>query len=57
MITMYSTYWGMKCNPFDKSINLKNTFKLDDFLQIQSRLEYLVDKRGIGVFTGAAGLR
>lgn len=52
---MFKTYWGMEFNPFDKNLNIKNYFKSDDFKQASSRLEYLKDIKGIGLFTGVSG--
>lgn len=56
MINLYETYFGMKCNPFNKDIALDNTFETQDFKEMQGRLKYLVKTKGIGLFTGASGL-
>ena len=53
---MYKAYYGLEFNPFDKSLESKHSFKSHDFNQAISRLEYLKDIRGIGLFTGEAGL-
>lgn len=53
---MYETYFGMKCNPFNKEIKLDNTFETQDFKEMQGRLKYLIKTKGIGLFTGTSGL-
>jgi len=52
---MIETYFGMKCNPFKKGIELKDTYEFTDFKEMQARLSYLLKTKGIGVFTGNAG--
>lgn len=52
---MYETYFGMKLNPFKKDIDIKNTFHFADFKECQNRLKYLLNNKGIGIFTGTSG--
>ena len=52
---MYETYFGMKLNPFKKDIDIKNTYEFKDFKEVQSRLKYLLNNKGIGLFTGTSG--
>jgi len=52
---MYEAYFGMKLNPFKKDIEIKNTYEFKDFKEVQNRLKYLVNNKGIGLFTGTAG--
>jgi len=52
---MIETYFGMKCNPFKKGIELKDTYEFTDFKEMQARLSYLLKTKGIGVFTGNSG--
>ena len=52
---MYESYFGMKLNPFKKDIDIKNSFEFSDFKEAQSRLKYLLNTRGIGLFTGTSG--
>lgn len=54
---MYESYFGMKCNPFKKGLQLKNTFETNDFKETQGRLKYLLNTKGIGLITGTSGLR
>ena len=52
---MYETYFGMKLTPFKKDIDIKNTYEFKDFKEVQSRLKYLLNNKGIGLFTGTSG--
>ena len=53
---MFKHFYGLSFNPFDKSISEKDCFVSDDHKQIVSRLNYLKDVRGIGVFTAPPGM-
>lgn len=53
---MIETYFGMKCNPFQKDFEQKYTYDFTDFKEMQGRLEYLLKTKGIGVFTGSSGM-
>ena len=52
---MYMTYFGMKKNPFKKDIDLKDTYEFNDFKEVQGRLSYLLNTKGIGIITGTSG--
>lgn len=52
---MYEAYFGMKLNPFKKDIDIKNTYEFNDFKETQNRLKYLLNNKGIGLFTGTSG--
>ena len=52
---MYESYFGMKLNPFKKDIDIKNTYQFADFKECQNRLKYLLNNKGIGIFTGTSG--
>lgn len=52
---MYESYFGMKLNPFKKDIEIKNTYDFKDFKEVQNRLKYLINNKGIGLFTGTSG--
>ena len=52
---MYEPYFGMKLNPFSKDIDIKNTYEFKDFKEVQNRLKYLLNTKGIGLFTGTSG--
>ncbi len=49
---MFHSYYGLSFNPFDKELSLeKDRFHFRDMEEMLSRLDYLKDTRGIGVFT------
>jgi type II secretory pathway predicted ATPase ExeA len=53
----HNSYYGLSCNPFDKqSLRVKDFFPSEDYREMLSRLDYLKDVRGIGVFTAPPGL-
>lgn len=53
----YTDFYGLSCNPFDKnSLKEKDHFESDDFKAMTSRLNYLKEVRGIGVFTARPGM-
>ena len=50
-------YYALSFNPFDKQcLKEKDGFMSSDFRQMTSRLEYLKNVRGIGVFTARPGM-
>ncbi len=52
-----NSFYGMSFNPFDKQqIREKDSFESNDFKQMTSRLHYLKEVRGIGVFTARPGM-
>jgi type II secretory pathway predicted ATPase ExeA len=53
---MYKAFYGLEFNPFDKGLDTKHHFKTHDFKEALSRLDYLKTIKGIGLFTGSAGL-
>lgn len=56
-MTGFTEYYGLTCNPFDKaSLKDSDHFESEDFKAMTSRLGYLKDIRGIGVFTASPGM-
>src|SRR5665647_1808116 len=53
---MFKPFYELSFNPFDKSISEKDCFVSDDHKQMISRLNYLKDTRGIGLFTAPTGM-
>lgn len=53
---MFKSFYGLAFNPFDKSIPESNAFLSKDFKQMLSRLDYLKNTRGIGLFTAPPGM-
>jgi type II secretory pathway predicted ATPase ExeA len=53
---MFKEYYGFSKNPFDKQfLSEKDAFASKDYKEATSRLSYLKNIRGIGVFTAAPG--
>lgn len=51
---MYSSFYGLTFNPFDKQqLKEKDHFISRDFTEMTNRLNYLKDIRGIGVLLPA----
>lgn len=52
---MYTSFYGMSCNPFLKEESIKYKFESNDFIQTINRFYYLKEIRGIGLFVGEPG--
>ena len=53
---MYNSYYSLAFNPFDKQqVKENDAFVSKDYTEMTSRLNYLKDTRGIGVFTSSPG--
>lgn len=56
-MSSFTGYYGLSGNPFDKQfLKGKDHFESRDFKEMSSRLDYLKDVRGIGVFTARPGM-
>lgn len=54
---MYKKYYSLSFNPFDKQqLSEKDHYESRDFKEMNSRLGFLKDTRGIGLFTAAPGM-
>lgn len=53
---MYTSFYGMSTNPFMKEESSKNPYISNDYKETTSRLNYLKEVKGIGVFCGTSGL-
>lgn len=53
---MYNDYYGLRCDPFDKSLKEDDHFESHDFREMVDRLNYLKNVRGIGLFTARSGM-
>lgn len=53
---MFKSFYGMTLNPFDKSLPEDYAFKSKDHENMLSRLDYLKNTRGIGLFTALPGM-
>jgi type II secretory pathway predicted ATPase ExeA len=52
---MYKAFYSLAGEPFTKEIKTKDMFASSAHLELLARLEYLKDKRGIGLVVGEAG--
>ena len=52
---MFTQYFGLKFNPFTKEVAVDKLFTSKDLLELESRLKYLQDTRGIGLVVGEPG--
>lgn len=52
---MFKQFYAMSQNPFEKGIREKDAYISRDLKEMISRLEYLNEARGIGVFTASPG--
>lgn len=54
---MFNAYYSLAFNPFDKQqVKAKDYYESRDFREMTSRLDYLKDTRGIGLFTASPGM-
>lgn len=53
---MFKSFYGLTFNPFDKSLPQNYAFGSKDHGQMLSRLDFLKDTRGIGLFTAPPGM-
>lgn len=52
---MYTTYYGMSCNPFLRKESIDYPFESTDYRQCINRFHYLKEIKGIGLFVGESG--
>jgi len=52
---MFKQHFGMKSNPFDKEIDSADMFVGGDLSELESRLKYMLDVRGIFLLVGEPG--
>ncbi|WP_041591717.1 ExeA family protein [Thermoanaerobacter mathranii] len=52
---MFTQYFGMKFNPFSKEISVNDLYISEDIAELNARLKYLQETRGIGLIVGEAG--
>lgn len=53
---MYTSFYGLSCNPFAKGVSTKDAFISSDYKNFIERLNYLKEVKGIGLFVGSPGL-
>ncbi len=52
---MFTQFFGLKFNPFTKEVPSDKLFISQDLLELESRLKYLENTRGIGLVAGEPG--
>ncbi|MBS3994436.1 MAG: AAA family ATPase [Alkaliphilus sp.] len=52
---MFKQHFGIKFNPFDKEISTDKLFVTQDTKELESRLKYMLDSRGICLIVGEPG--
>lgn len=52
---MYKSFYGFTFDPFTKDLDLKYTYKSNDFIQVSNRLDYLKNTKGFALLTGEPG--
>lgn len=53
---MYNHFYALTFNPFDKAAPVKTAFQSRDHTEMQNRLSFLKNTRGIGLFTAPPGM-
>lgn len=52
---MFKQFFGMKCNPFEKDVQIGDMYKSGDIKELESRLKYMLECRGIFLLVGEPG--
>lgn len=52
---MFRQFFGMKSNPFEKDVSTADMFDSSDLIELQSRLKYIKECRGIFLLVGEPG--
>ncbi len=52
---MFKSYYGLKINPFEKSIDITNIYESRDIKELGARFKYILNTRGIFLLTGEPG--
>ena len=52
---MFKQFFGMKANPFEKDVQTSDMYKGEDIKELESRLKYMLECRGIFLLVGEPG--
>ena len=52
---MFKSYYRLKINPFEKSIDITNIYESRDIKELGARFKYILNTRGIFLLTGEPG--
>ena len=53
---MFKQFYGLTFNPFDKEIESDKLYQGGDLKELEQRLKYMLDNRGIGLIVGEPGM-
>jgi len=53
---MFKQFFGLTFNPFDKEIEASNLYKSEDLKELDQRLKYMLENRGMGLIVGEPGM-
>lgn len=53
---MFKQFFGLTFNPFDKEIEVDKLYKSEDITELEGRLKYMLDNRGMGLIVGEPGM-
>jgi len=52
---MYRAFYGLKCDPFDKGVDISRLYESSDFREFSSRMEYFRRVKGFALALGQPG--
>lgn len=53
---MFKQFFGLTFNPFDKEIEVDKLYQSEDLTELDQRLKYMLDNRGMGLIVGEPGM-
>ncbi len=53
---MFKQFYGLTFNPFDKEIDADKLYQSEDLTELDQRLKYMLENRGIGLIVGEPGM-
>lgn len=53
---MFKQFYGLTFNPFDKEIDTDKLYQGEDLRELEQRLKYMLENRGIGLIVGEPGM-
>jgi general secretion pathway protein A len=53
---MFKQFFGLTFNPFDKEIEVDKLYQSEDLKELDQRLKYMLDNRGMGLIVGEPGM-
>ncbi|MGI6752228.1 MAG: ExeA family protein [Anaerovoracaceae bacterium] len=53
---MFKQFFGLTFNPFDKEVEVDKLYQGEDLTELEGRLKYMLDNRGMGLIIGEPGM-